>query len=104
MFPRAHNRRLSHRLYAREAEWLEQRCEEQGIEPRCVSPWKTSQFCRFCGKWDRRSRSGKVFRCVHCGHRDDADMNGVQNIRLLGLAGVYSLRSLPDKFIGNILL
>ncbi len=96
--------RLSHWLYAREAEWLEQRCEEQGIELRRVSPWKTSQFCRFCGKWDRRSRSGKVFMCVHCGHTDDADMNGAQNIRLPGLAGVYSLRSLPDEFIGNICL
>ena len=71
------------------------------IELRRVSPWKTSQFCRFCGKWDRRSRGGKVFMCVHCGHTDDADMNGVQNIRLLGLAGVYSLRSLPNKFTGR---
>ena len=53
------------------------------------------------GKWDRRSRSGKVFRCIHCGHRDDADMNGAQNIRLLGLAGVYSLRSLPNEFTGG---
>ena len=53
------------------------------------------------GKWDRRSRSGTVFRCVHCGHTDDADMNGVQNIRLLGLAGVYSLRSLPNEFTGR---
>ena len=25
-----------------------QRCEELGIELRRVSPWKTSQFCRFC--------------------------------------------------------
>ncbi len=101
MFPREHNRRLSHWLYAREAEWLEQRCEELGIELRRVSPWKTSQFCRFCGKWDGQSRSGKMFRCVHCGHTDDADMNGAQNIRLLGLAGVYSLRSLPNEFTGG---
>ncbi len=101
MFPREHNRRLSHWLYAREAEWLAQRCEELGIELRRVSPWKTSQFCRFCGKWDGRSRSGKMFRCVHCGHTDDADMNGAQNIRLMGLAGVYSLRSLPNEFTGG---
>jgi hypothetical protein len=50
------------------------------IELRRVSPWKTSQFCRFCGKWDRRSSGGKVF---------------------MGLAGVYSLRSLPNKFTGR---
>ncbi len=101
MFQRAHNRRLSHWLYARAVQWLEQRCEEQGIALMRVSPWKTSQFCRLCGNRDRRSRSGKVFRCIHCGHTDDADMNAAQNIRLLGLAGVYSLRSLPGRFIGD---
>ena len=101
MFPHAYNRRLSHWLYARAVQWLEQRCEEQGIALIRVSPWKTSQFCRLCGNRDRRSRSGKVFGCIHCGHTDDADMNAAQNIRLLGLAGVYSLRSLPNKFIGR---
>ncbi|MCL0103630.1 zinc ribbon domain-containing protein, partial [Dehalococcoidia bacterium] len=94
MFPREHNRRLSHWLYAKVIKWLEQRCEEQGIQLLKVSPWKTSQFCRFCGNWDRRSRRGEEFACVHCGHRDSAEHNAAENLKLLGLAGVYSLRSL----------
>ena len=71
------------------------------IELRRVSPSKTSQFCRFCSKWDRQSRSGRVLMCVHYGHTDDADTNGGQNIRLPGLTEVHSLRSLPNKFTGR---
>lgn len=95
MFSRTHNRRLSHWLYARVIKWIEQRCEEQGVRLESVSPYKTSQFCRFCGKWDRRNRSGEKFKCVNCGHEEHADSNGSQNLKLLGLAGVYSLRLLP---------
>lgn len=97
-FSRTHNRRLSHWLYAKVTGWLVQRCEEQGIRLEIKFPWKTSQFCRFCGKWDRRNRSGESFVCKHCGHEDHADSNGAQNLKLLGLAGVYSLRSLPTDY------
>ena len=103
MFSRTHNRRLSHWLYARVAKWLDMRCEEAGVRLIKVSPWKTSQFCRFCGKWDRRNRNGDRFKCVHCGHEEHADSNGSQNLKLLGLAGVYSLRSLRTS-LENICL
>lgn len=99
-FSRTHNRRLSHWLYARVAKWLEQRCEELGVQLQFVSPYKTSQFCRFCGKWDKRNRSGEKFKCVHCGHEDHADNNSAHNLKLLGLAGVYSLRSLTTLTSG----
>jgi len=97
MFSRAHNRRLSHWLYARVTKWLEQRCEEQGVRLVKVLPYKTSQFCRFCGNWDRRNRKGDKFSCVHCGHTDRADSNAAENLKLLGLAGVYSLRLLKTS-------
>lgn len=97
MFSRKHNRRLSHWLYARVTKWLEQRCEEAGVQLVRVSPWKTSQFCRFCGKWDRRNRRGNEFKCVHCGYEEQADTNASQNLKLLGLAGVYSLGSLKTS-------
>jgi len=93
-FSRSHNRRMSHWLYAKVREWLKQRCEEQGIRLEFKSPFATSQYCRFCGKWDRRNRSGDRFQCIHCGHEDHADSNASQNLKLLGLAEVYSLRSL----------
>lgn len=94
MFSRKHNRRLSHWLYAKVTKWLERRCEEVGVQLVKMSPWKTSQFCRFCNKWDKRNRSGDKFKCVHCGHEEQADINASQNLKLLGLAGVYSLGSL----------
>ena len=97
MFSRRHNRRLSHWLYAKATKWLEQRCEESGVRLIRVSPWKTSQWCRFCNKWDRRNRKGERFECVHCRYQDTADGNASKNLKLLGLAGVYNLRLLKTS-------
>jgi len=97
MFPRAHNRRLSHWLYARVTKWLERCCEENGVQLVRKSPYKTSQYCRFCNNWDRRNRKGDEFCCVHCGHTDRADHNAAWNLKLLGLAGAYSLRLLQPQ-------
>lgn len=94
MFSRTHNRRLSHWLYAKVIRWLEQRCEEQGICMEYKSPYKTSQCCPVCHKWDRRNRNGERFKCIHCGYENHADRVGALNLRSLGLAGVYSLRLL----------
>lgn len=96
-FPRVLNRRLSHWIYSYIVHLLEQYCEEQGIRLERKSPWKTSQYCRMCGKWDRRNRRGDRFQCVHCGYSDHADHNAAKNLELLGLAGVYGLRSLPNS-------
>ena len=95
MFSRTHNRRLSHWLYAKVIRWLEQHCEEQGVRIDYKSPYKTSQNCPICHKWDKRNRNGERFKCVNCGHEEHADVIGSQNLKSLGLAGVYSLRSLP---------
>ena len=100
MFSRTHNRHLSHWLYAKTVNWLKQRCEEQGIRLEFKSPFKTSQYCRICGKWDRRNRDREKFKCVHCGHEEHADINGAKNLKLLGLAGAYSLRY-PSNLLSN---
>jgi len=96
-FSRVHNRRLSHWLYAYTVEVLGRRCEELGIRLERKDPWKTSQFCRICGKWDRRNRVGDQFQCVHCGFSEQPDLNAARNLALLGVAGVYGLRSLPNS-------
>jgi putative transposase len=96
-FSRTHNRRLSHWLYAKVIRWLEQRCEEQGIRIEYKSPWKTSQNCPVCHKWDKRNRNGERFKCINCGHEEHADVIGSQNLKALGLAGVYSLRLLKTN-------
>jgi transposase len=93
---------VSHWLYASTVQWLKQRCEELGIRLERKDPWKTSQYCRRCGKWDKRSRVGDEFRCVHCGYSDQADHNAAVNLELLGVAGVYGLRSLKNPKLCSV--
>jgi IS605 OrfB family transposase len=95
-FSRGFNRRLSHWLYRASAARIERICEEQGIRLEYKDPWKTSQFCRPCGKWDRRNRKGDRFQCVNCGHTDHADFNAAGNLEYLTVAGIYGFRS-PQK-------
>lgn len=93
-FPRRLNRRLSHWFYRHTADLLARACEENGVRVEKKAPWKTSQFCRICGKCDRRNRKGDKFECVNCGHLDNSDTNAALNLELLGLAECYGIRSL----------
>jgi putative transposase len=99
-FSRNMNRLLSFWLYARVGNRLEQLCEERGIALSLKNPWKTSQRCSECGNIDRRNRKGEKFLCLSCHHEENADNNASKNLESLGLAGVYSLRSLPIKIMG----
>ena len=96
-FSRRVNRLLSFWLYAKVDKRLAQICEEKGIRIILKSPWKTSQRCSVCGNIDRRNRKGERFLCLSCGYETNADYNASKNLELLGLAGVYSLRSLPSE-------
>jgi len=95
-FSRHVNRLLSFWSLTRAVNWLRCRCEELGVRIIFVSPYKTSQRCHSCGKIDSNNRKGERFRCMSCGHEDDADHNAAKNLEHLGLAGVYSLRLLPS--------
>lgn len=95
-FSRRANRLLSFWHYAKVGTRLEQICEEQEVSIQYKNPWKTSQRCPECGNIDRGNRNAKKFLCLVCGHADDADHIGAGNLEALGLAGVYSLRSLPS--------
>jgi putative transposase len=90
-FSRSLNRRLSHWLYKACIARLERICEEQGIQLKLKSPFKTSQFCRCCGRWNKRNRKGDKFLCVNCGHQDHADHNASKNLEFLEVVGVYGL-------------
>lgn len=101
-FSRIFNRRLSHWQYAYAVELLERRCEVAGVRLERKDPWKTSQHCPLCGKWERRNRSGDKFLCVFCGYCAHADVKAAETLELLGLAGVYGLRSLPSLTRSNV--
>ena len=96
-FSRRFNRCLSHWLYKASESRIAQYCEEYGIVVRRKNPWKTSQCCNACLKWDRRSRREDVFRCVSCGHADHADFNAAKNLRFLETVGVYGLGFLKSN-------
>lgn len=93
-FSRRFNSRLSHWLYAKVVDRIVSRCEELGIRLERKLPAYTSQYCAVCNKWDKRSRKGSEFHCVHCGHTDDADHNAAKNLEFLGTTGFYGIRAL----------
>jgi putative transposase len=59
---------------------LEQACEWNRVSFRTVSPYHTSTTCPECGSTDRLNRVQEMFRCLKCGHEDNADVNAARNI------------------------
>lgn len=60
-----------------------------GVQCLFVPPSYTSQTCYVCGRIHKMSREGEMFRCVYCGHMDDADVNASRNILKRGLSREY---------------
>lgn len=46
-----------------------------------VNPCHTSQRCSRCLFQHKENRKGKIFRCLNCGHHEDADLNAAKNIK-----------------------
>ncbi|MEQ8469512.1 RNA-guided endonuclease InsQ/TnpB family protein [Coleofasciculus sp. E1-EBD-02] len=70
--------------------FIEYKAASAGVQVIPISPAYTSQMCHKClhihpvkGK---SYRSGKSFKCGHCGWHGDADFNGANNIALVGLS------------------
>jgi len=71
---------------------LEGYCEINRVSFRSVLPYYTSTTCPVCGHSDRGNRNGKIFLCLKCEHKDNADINAGKNILnrfLMGLYGVH---------------
>jgi putative transposase len=68
---------------------LEQKAEASGVQVVKIPAAYTSQTCRKCGHIAPENRESQAaFRCVMCGHEQNADLNAAQNIlaRALELA------------------
>jgi len=70
---------------------LEAQCELNRISFRTVAPYYTSTTCPVCGHSDRGNRSGEMFSCLGCGHKDNADINAGKNILNRFLTGQYGV-------------
>jgi IS605 OrfB family transposase len=63
---------------------------KHGVKVLFVDPRYTSKTCHNCNHihpvQGESYRSGKTFKCGHCGWRGDADLNGSKNIAALGVS------------------
>ncbi|MFS8873024.1 transposase [Synechococcus sp. R50.1] len=71
-------------------QFLEYKARVAGVSLILVPPAYTSQTCHRClhihPDPEQSYRSGKQFKCGHCGWEGDADLNGANVIALLGAA------------------
>jgi len=62
------------------------KCEEKGIKFILIDPKYTSKRCSHCGCIDDANRDCKgnqaKFKCVTCGHEENADINAAKNISI----------------------
>lgn len=69
-------------------QFLSYKCIKFGVKLVLVNPAYTSKTCHNClhihPVQGKSYRSGKSFRCSHCGWHGDADLNGAINISALG--------------------
>jgi putative transposase len=70
--------------------FLEYKAIQAGVKLVKINPAYTSQMCHKCNHIHpvrgKSYRSGKSFKCGHCGWHGDADLNGAMNISILGAA------------------
>jgi putative transposase len=94
------NRSILEQCWGSFARNLDYKMTERGGVLISVPAAYTSQTCAGCGVVDARSRESQaVFRCVHCGHEDNADVNAAKEIlrRSTARLGVEGSVASPAK-------
>jgi predicted RNA-binding Zn-ribbon protein involved in translation (DUF1610 family) len=100
---KAFRKALSPWTYRRVLGRLGEKATACRVRPVTVPAAYTSRECPECGAEDRLNRQGEEFRCVACGHQDDADKVGARNVftrtcRTLGsVVSPGPLKPLPDS-------
>lgn len=88
--PKTERRRSNSWAFYQLRVFLAYKAIQAGVELIAVNPAYTSQMCHCClhihPEQGKSYRSGKNFKCGHCGWQGDADFNGATNIKLLGLS------------------
>lgn len=83
------NRSILEQCWGKFAQHLDYKLAERGGLLISVPAQFTSQTCASCGVVDARSRESQaVFRCVACGHEDNADTNAAKEILRRSTSGL----------------
>jgi putative transposase len=80
------NREIADQGWAQFFSMLAYKAEEAGGRVVRVDPRGSSQTCSACLQRDAHNRRGAVFRCLACGHTDDADTNAARVLLARALA------------------
>ncbi len=81
-FRKPQRARMSGWSFAQLRAFIAYKAELNGVDVRIVDPRNTSRECAACGHIAKENRSSQAaFRCVQCGHADNADLNAATNIR-----------------------
>ncbi len=86
---KAFRKTLSNWNYRELLRIIEMRCEENRVSFRSVNPCKTSQMCPLCAHTERDNRVSENFKCLKCGHSEQADIVGALNILTRLVTGRY---------------
>lgn len=87
--PRARNKAIRDQGWHMLRTMLEYKAEWRGGLVIAVDPAHTSTTCSVCGHVEADNRrTPDKFRCLHCGHEEQADANAGKNIRRAGLARI----------------
>lgn len=78
-FHQTTSRLMSHWSNPRIVDSLKRHCEVSGVHIHEESSTYMSQRCSNCGLVRKANRKGKVYKCPHCGHEMDADLNAAIN-------------------------
>lgn len=79
------NRMMSSWAFRQLIDFVQYKCEREGIPVIFVDPRGTSKTCNKCGHSTRANRPDQgTFRCVACGFEANADYNAARNIAALG--------------------
>jgi IS605 OrfB family transposase len=80
--------------YRRVLNRAQAKAEENRVRLVLVPPANTSRTCPICRVVSKKSRVGENFRCIACGHTQDADTVGALNVLALTIELTRSVESL----------
>lgn len=82
---RTQRARMSGWAFGQLRQFIEYKSALAGIPVITIDPRNTSRTCNKCGHCDKKNRKSRSkFKCVICGHEEDADLNAAKNIRKKG--------------------